>query len=298
MRRSSSSSASPQGTKVVSPRSPCKVSRPSGRRRCSLPITSTYNVPLAVFSLALTHTTLHPTLGPMLVRLSSSQLTVGAALDVLIHLPSPPPGLTVFAASVYVIQTVEITSDRDGEKSHRLVRPKAYAMMEGAEGPYAAKDAAARMRKRKGSVLWEGGDKRKGQVRGEEGWRLEKMARMVSAHTVDKVQSSRASFTDLPLRLFCDVHSQPDDFHTRPTTHAGTVSSLRVSNEIVVELVYSFPPTSPGLPETVMIATLIRQPIVICSYVLSSLCLTIPSCYRTHSIHPCRHPAVAPSPTL
>lgn len=69
---------------------------------------------------------------------------------------------------------------------------------------------------------------------------------------------------------------QPDDAHMRPTTHSGTEASIRVSNEIVVDIMFSLPTCSTSYPEPsssfaaaanekVWIATVVRQPIIVCS---------------------------------
>lgn len=128
-----------------------------------------------VLSLSLSESSFHPSLGPTLIKLSSSQLTVGAPLDILLHLASPPPGLTIFAVKVYIVQSIDTTSTRDPTKTHQITRPKAYILELGAAGPYGATGSARRMRK-EGQVLWENGPDGGGE------WTLEKIARMVSPH--------------------------------------------------------------------------------------------------------------------
>ena len=127
---------------------------------------------ITVYELALSRTCVDPSLGLVNLSLSSSQLTVGGPLDTLVHLVSPPPGLTLYAVNVYIVQTVEVTSTIDPRKTHKLVRPNAYIIQAGDKGPYDNVGAVERMRK--SGVLWENTEGGQGE------WLLERIARMVS----------------------------------------------------------------------------------------------------------------------
>lgn len=108
-------------------------------------------------------------------------MTIASALCASLSIASPPPTLSIFAVSVYVQQTINLSSMRDASKTSCIKGPVRYIIKEGVDSGCGQSGFAERARK-DGTVLFcaAASESRgsKGKQR-EEGWSWKGIGRLV-----------------------------------------------------------------------------------------------------------------------
>lgn len=185
-------------------------------------------------------------------------MILSAPFAVSLTLAAPPPTLTIFSVNAYLRQT---TTSLPKDGTPRVIQgARRYIVREGMLGAYSDPGWAARARAGKGAPGSTGiilDSRREGAA--ESGfWRFTKVGRLVSA----RLDRSASRFVDEELR---PSFPQPCDSTLRPSTLPGTVTSLRFSSQLVVDVVFTEESSDPAHDGRVKIATLYDREVHISS---------------------------------
>lgn len=178
----------------------------------------------------------HEALGALSVSLTSANLTVGGTANLSLYHPTPPPGLSVHVARVFLEQTVELYSEL--RKGWMKLPVEKLRLWERGYMPYKEKAKQLDPSSSVQDSLW---------IRADDGVSTGKPGRAVT-NSHHPHQHHPASGTLTPGGTLTptqdgyklkSVVRLPDDNAIRPSTVRGSRAEVRISHELGVEIFFS-----------------------------------------------------------